>query len=114
MVLDYIGYCTMDRELLRLRQKYPKKIPVLCQRDLRCNDIPELFKKKFLVPKDMQVSEFLFYIRRRMSLPAFKSVFMFVNNTLPSLNHTMGLLYEEYGSQDGYLYMFYATEQTFG
>ena len=94
--------------------RYQKKIPVICQRDLRCKDVPELRRRKYLVPKSLKVMEFLYYLRRMMTVPEYVSIFLYVNNTLPSLNLTMGLLYEEERCNNGFLYIYYATEHTFG
>lgn len=94
--------------------KHPNKVPVILQRDLHCNDLPELTRHKFLVPLDLSVSHFLYYIRRQLSVPSHISVFIYVNQTLPSLQQPMSLIYEEEQSCDGILYIYYASEHTFG
>ena len=104
----------MEKEALYVLQKYPKKVPVIVQRCINCNDLPELPKKKFLMPKDLRMSEFLFYIRRQISVPPHISVFIYVNNTLPSLNMNMEFLYNEEKNVNGFLYIYYASEHTFG
>lgn len=104
----------MEREALYVLQKYPKKVPVIVQRCINCNDLPELPKKKFLMPKELKMCEFLYYIRRQISVPAHISVFIYVNNSLPSLNSHMELLYNEEKNENGFLYIYYASEHTFG
>jgi len=104
----------MEKEALYVLRKYPKKVPVIVQRCINCNDLPELPKKKFLMPKELKMCDFLFYIRRQISVPPHISVFIYVNNTLPSLNTYMELLYEEEKNENGFLYIYYASEHTFG
>lgn len=44
-------------EAERIRSKYPERVPVICERDAR-SDIPDIDKKKYLVPADLTVSQF--------------------------------------------------------
>ena len=49
----------MEEEILKLRAKYPNRVPVLVRsRDARL----ELKKRKYLVPRDLTVSELLHHI----------------------------------------------------
>jgi len=100
--------------VLRLLEKYPNKIPCIIQRDLRCNNIPNLKRKKYLLQKNIVVSDLLYYIRRQLTVPPHISVYILIGNSLPSLNQTLSLLYEEEKAADGLLYIYFATESTFG
>jgi GABA(A) receptor-associated protein len=51
-------------------------------------DAPEIDKKKYLVPNDITVGKFVFEIRKHMTLPPEKAIFLFVNNTLPPTGNT--------------------------
>jgi GABA(A) receptor-associated protein len=55
----------------------------------------------------------MYLLRKRMSLPAEKAIFLFVNNTIPNSSQTMTELMGLYG-QKGYLEMVYTGESTFG
>ena len=102
------------KEVEEALAKYPTKVPIYVQRDVNCKDVPELMRKKYLVPTSLKLCEFLYYIRRQISVPSHVSLFLYVNDSLPSLNQTIGLIYDEEKSQCGYLYIFYASEHTFG
>ena len=81
----------------------------------KCKNLPDINKKKYLVPLDLTVGQFIFVIRRRLKLDAAKAIFLFVNNQIiPPSNASLGELYEEYKSEDGFLYMTYSGENTFG
>ena len=101
-------------DVLRLFEKYPNKVPCIIQRDLRCNNIPNLKRKKYLLPKNIRMSDLLYYLRTQISVPPHISVYILVGNSLPSLNQTLCLLYEEEKAADGLLYIYFATESTFG
>ena len=100
-------------EATRIRLKYPDRIPVICEKAEK-SDIPDLDKKKYLVPQDLSVSQFVFIIRKRIKLQADSAIFLFVNNTLPPAGALMSQVYKEHADQDGFLYITYSGESTFG
>ena len=100
--------------ILRLLGKYPNKLPCIIQRHIRCNDIPQLKRKKYLLPKDIRLADLLFYIRAQLTVPPHISVYLLVGNSLPSLNYTLSLIYEEEKAEDGFLYICYSSEHAFG
>ncbi|CAL2226545.1 unnamed protein product [Prunus armeniaca] len=93
--------------------KYPDRIPVIIERYSR-TDLPEMEKKKFLVPRDMSVGQFIHILSSRLHLTPGKALFVFVKNTLPQTASRMDSIYESYKEDDGFLYMCYSSEKTFG
>ncbi|KAK8954404.1 Autophagy-related protein 8i [Platanthera zijinensis] len=62
--------------------KYPDRVPIIAERFAR-SDLPDMEKKKYLVPRDMSVGQFIHILTRRLHLAPGKALFVFVNNTLP-------------------------------
>eukprot|EP00750_Incisomonas_marina_P001073 INCI10881.1.p3 GENE.INCI10881.1~~INCI10881.1.p3 ORF type:complete len:118 (+),score=25.94 INCI10881.1:152-505(+) len=100
-------------EASKIRAKYPDRIPVICEKADR-SDIPEIDKKKYLVPVDLTVGQFVFVIRNRIKLPPEQAVFVFINDVMPPTASLMSAIYEEQKSPDGFLYITYSGENTFG
>nr|POE82058.1 autophagy-related protein 8f [Quercus suber] len=100
-------------EAARIREKYPDRIPVIVERAER-SDIPSIDKKKYLVPADLTVGQFVYVIRKRIKLSAEKAIFIFVDNVLPPTGAIMSAIYEEKKDEDGFLYVTYSGENTFG
>ena len=52
-------YVTEKRksEAERIRAKYPDRVPVICEKADR-SDIPDIDKKKYLVPADLTVGQY--------------------------------------------------------
>ena len=101
------------KESQKIQLKYPTRIPIIvekCKKSL-LNDID---KKKYLVPKDMTMSQFIYVIRKRINLNASDSLFVMVNDHLVQTNRQMGDIYEEHFNDDGFLYVIYTSENTFG
>jgi len=107
---------TFDKRLeesTKIRQKYPERVPVIVEKVSR-SQINDIDKRKFLVPSDISVAQFMWIIRKRISLPPEKAIFLFVDKTIPQSCVSMGQLYEEHKDPDGFLYIAYSGENTFG
>ncbi|KAE8785502.1 autophagy-related protein 8a [Hordeum vulgare] len=100
-------------EANRIREKYSDRIPVIVEKAGK-SDIPDIDKKKYLVPADLTVGQFVYVVRKRIKLSAEKAIFIFVKNTLPPTAALMSAIYEENKDEDGFLYMTYSGENTFG
>lgn len=76
--------------------------------------MPEIDKNKYLVPYDLTIGQFVYVIRRRIDVPAERAIFIFVNDILPPTAATLSSVYEEHKDEDGFLYILYSSENTFG
>merc|ERR1711918_211053 len=88
-------------------------IPVIYAKDPR-SGIPPVDKRKYLIPMDLTVGQFVYVIRKRISIPSDKAIFIFVNDTLPPTAALMSTIYEQHRDADGFMYMMYSGENTFG
>lgn len=100
-------------EAERIRVKYPDRVPVICEKADR-SDIPDIDKKKYLVPADLTVGQFHYVIRKRIKLAPEKALFLFCSNSIPPNASLMSTVYEEQKDEDGFLYIQYSGESTFG
>ena len=75
---------------------------------------PKIDKVKYLVPKDLTMAQFMYVIRKRMELSSNSALFAFVNNTIPPSSSLLSDIYEQHKDEDGFLYITYSGEQTFG
>ena len=99
-------------ESSKLLEKYPNRIPIICERIDK--SIEELPKGKFLVPKDLCISDFMYVIRRKIKLKPQNSMYLFVNNKLVPTSSVLSIVYESHKDDDGFLYIRYGGETTFG
>lgn len=100
-------------EAERIRLKYPDRIPVIVEK-IPQNPMPDIDKHKFLVPGDLTVGQFVYVIRKRLKLPPEKAIFIFVDNRLPLISELMSSLHKNYKDADGFVYISYSGESTFG
>ena len=99
---------------------------------------------RYLVPADLTVGQFVYVIRKRIKVSPEKAIFMFVKNVLPPTGQFQPVLhsvraafflpaqvctadclfafaaalmsdvYEDHKDEDGFLYITYSGENTFG
>jgi len=100
-------------ESTRVRERYNDRVPVICEKT-PSSDVPSVDKSKYLIPMDMTVGQLVYVLRKRISLPAEKAIFVFVNNTLPPSGALMSNIYLKHKDEDGFLYICYSGENTFG
>ncbi|CAM9284746.1 unnamed protein product [Discosporangium mesarthrocarpum] len=127
------------KEAGRIRVKYPGRIPVslpqlsktiifnrlskslrsyvpkvICERTSR-NDIAQVDKRKFLVPSDLSMGQFVFVIRKRIAMSPENGLYLFVNgDTMVQTSALLSEVYEANRDEDGFLYVNYGGENTFG
>ncbi|KAJ3182559.1 ubiquitin-like protein atg8 [Gaertneriomyces sp. JEL0708] len=100
-------------EAEKIKQKYPDRIPCIVEKADK-SDIAAIDKKKYLVPQDLTMGQFVYVIRKRIKLNSEKAIFIFVNNVLPPSGSLLSQVYQEHKDEDGFLYIVYSSENTFG
>ena len=100
------------KESKRIEKKYPTKVPIICENNGKT--LPNIDRNKFLVPKDLTMAQFMYIIRKRINLDSDKSIFLLINNNLVPTSQLISKVYEDHSDKDGFLYVFYDGESTFG
>ena len=98
----------------RITLKYPDRIPIVCEKNYKIKDIPNIDKNKYLVPNDLTIGQFMYVIRKRLKLNAEKALFLYINNIIPSSNQLIKDIFFLNKDIDGFLYVTYSFETTFG
>jgi GABA(A) receptor-associated protein len=94
-------------------EKYPDRVPVYVNKKEN-SDIDDISKHKYLVPNDMTMGQFIYVLRKRIKMDSKKALFVFVNNMIVCNSELMGEVYNKNKDEDGFLYMIYSGENTFG
>ena len=103
----------ISSEINKLKEKYPDKIPIIVKKS-KDSTLKNINKDKFLVPEYMTVTQFNYIIRKRLEITPETALFILYNNSFVPSYKTMDEVYNEYRSDDGYLYAVYTNENTFG
>lgn len=105
------------QECKKIMAKYPDKLPVIVDR-LKNTD-PQLDKTKFLCPNNITIQDLISIVRARLEKSSIMfnqshALFFFIDNKIIVPFHTLNTLYREHANEDGYLYITYSKEETFG
>lgn len=101
------------QESERIVTKYPNRIPVIVEK-VQGSTLPDIDKRKYLVPSDISVAQFMWIIRKRIDLTSDKAIFLFVDKMVPNSSTPISTIYEQHKDEDGFLYIAYSGENTFG
>ena len=100
-------------ESTKIREKYKDRIPIIVLKHETC-ELPTIDKHKYLVPQDMSFSQFIFVIRKRIQLDPAQCLFISINNQLVNGSKMVSEIYQDFKDKDGFLYVVYTSENTFG
>ena len=102
-------------ESTRIMEKYPNRIPIICEKWGNDAEIPDIDRKKYLVPIDLSIANFMYVIRKRLKVSPDKGIYLFVNDhIMPTTSALVSQYYTQYKDPDGFLYVAYSGESTFG
>lgn len=94
--------------------KYPDRICIYVEKAKSCKLLSDLKKKKYLVPSNITMAQFIFVIRSKINVSNKTALFFHINNKSISSNSLMSELNDKYKDQDGFLYIKYTGENCFG
>jgi len=96
--------------------KYPDKYPVILEKSNRDKYLPKMEKTKLLVSHDMTVATILQLLKKNIKVNEHTAVYISVanKNLILSGSQSITYIYDNYKSDDGFLYLEYCTENVFG
>ena len=97
----------------KIMKKYPHRVPVIVEKNNNCK-LDDIDKNKYLVPRDLNINQLIFIIRKRINLNSSEALFIMINNKLCPSNTCIGDIYDDNHNDDGFLYIIYTSENTFG
>ena len=101
-------------ECEKIRKQFPDKIPIICEKDPK-SKIQEIDKTKYLVPMDLTVGQFSLMIRKRVEIAKEDAFYLLVDGKHSIIGDSLiSEIYDKYKSEDGFLYIAYASEVTWG
>lgn len=95
-------------------EKYPDRVPLIIQPSKSDRDAYPIDKSKYITPRDLTLLQLQQIIRKRIHFPSEKALFMFINNKIYPITSMIGPIYDANKDSDGFLYVSYCQESTFG
>ena len=111
---ESLDFETRRCESERMRSKFPDRIPVVVER-CKSSQVLAQVKPKFLAPKTLTVGQFMFIIKTRLKMSSDQALYLLANDSvLICSSSLMRTVYEQNCDKDGFLYITYSVEDTFG
>jgi GABA(A) receptor-associated protein len=95
-------------------EKYPDRVPLIIQPSKSDRVSYPIDKSKYITPRDLTMMQLQQIIRKRIRFPPERALFMFVNNRMFPITSLVGNIYDDNKDDDGFLYVTYCQENTFG
>jgi len=100
----------------KFKEIYPDRIPVVLQPEQRYKNgsLNPMKKSFYLFGENVSVCKILQFIRSEIKIGDETAIWLFVNGIVPQMTSTLNSLYENNKDNDGFLYIVYCGELTFG
>merc|ERR1711907_738656 len=104
-------------ESMRIRRRHEDRVPVVCE-PLPTNTFAPINQQKFLFPREFTVGQTIAVLRKRLPADAQQAslgtLFIFAGGVMPSTSQTLNDVDARFCDEDGFLYLSYGEESTFG
>lgn len=92
------------------------RIPIIIQKDHREKNIEDATNIKYLSSYDMTFSQVMLVLRKKIkNIDSTIAIYLFTENgTIVNSQELVSTLYDKHKDEDGFLYLFYTGENTFG
>jgi len=101
-------------ETKQIKRMHPDRACIYMLKATGKPNLPDLDKHKYLVPIDITIGQLAYIIRKRIKLNPATAMFLMVNNAMVPTTQTIGETERKHIDDDGFLYIYYTTENCFG
>jgi GABA(A) receptor-associated protein len=106
------------KKSFKMTSLYPDRIPVIVEMSPSSASYNTYttasHKIKYLVPYDITMGQFIKILRDKLKLESSVALFFFINNKVFPITSLIGNIYKENADEDGFLYIEFCEESTFG
>lgn len=103
---------------LKMTTSYPDRVPVIIEMSSSSTSyqsyIAAIHKVKYLVPYDLTMGQFIKILRDKIKIDPSTALFFFINNKIFPITTPIGSIYKDEVDDDGFLYIEFCEESTFG
>lgn len=109
--VDSVPFEDRKKECDRITAKYESRVPVIVETS---GNLPQMTKNKYLIPSELNMSQFMHVIRKRLKVTSEKGIFVTINGLMIPGTITLGRIRDQHKSLDGFTYATISEESVFG
>ena len=106
------------KKSFKMTSLYPDRVPVIVEMSPSSASYNTYttasHKIKYLVPYDISMGQFIKILSDKLKLAPSIALFFFINNKVSPITSLIGNIYKESADEDGFLYIEFCEESTFG
>jgi GABA(A) receptor-associated protein len=116
---DIVSFEDRKKRSASLLLKYQDKYPVILEKSKKDKYLPRIDKSKLLVSHDMTISTVIQLLKKNIKINENTAIYIMTtdkenNEIMLSGAQSITYIYNNYKSNDGFLYLEYCTENVFG
>ena len=116
---DTMSFEDRKKRSASLLLKYQDKYPVILEKSKKDKYLPRIDKSKLLVSHDMTISTVIQLLKKNIKINENTAIYIMTtdkenNDIMLSGSQSITNIYDNYKSDDGFLYLEYCTENVFG
>ena len=97
----------------RMKAEHPDHVVIIIEKE-PSSPIKDVDKHKYLVPEHVTLLQLVWIIRKSINLHHEQSLFILCNHSAPPMSMSMIELHKNHVHEDGFVYLSYSGEHTFG
>jgi GABA(A) receptor-associated protein len=102
----------------KMTSLYPDRVPIIVEMSSSSSSyntyIASSHKVKYLVPYNITMGQFIKILRDKIKIDQATALFFFIKNKIFPITSLIGEIYKENADEDGFLYIEFCEESTFG
>ncbi len=116
---DIMSFEDRKKRSNSLLLKYQDKFPVILEKSKKDKYLPRIDKSKLLVSHDMTIATIIQLLKKNIKVNENTAIYIMTmdklnNEVMLSGSQSISYIYNNYKSDDGFLYLEYCTENVFG
>ncbi len=116
---DTMSFEDRKKRSTSLLLKYSDKYPVILEKSKKDKYLPRIDKSKLLVSHDMTIASIIQLLKKNIKINEHTAIYITTtdkknNDIMLSGSQSITNVYDNYKSDDGFLYLEYCTENVFG
>ena len=106
---------TRKKQSKELLKRNPKKIPIILEKDPKCQLVP-ILKTKYLIQDEFSASQFIKMVKSLLNISEYEALFLTAKGKYSITGQkSMSQIYKDFkDKEDGFLYITYTTELVYG